>query len=78
MDIELGKDDWGLIVRGDKGRVELFVPNKEEHELSEICHVLLGVKKFESALITLIIGIDEGGRKSEEDEGKKKQNDKNP
>lgn len=50
-EIEIGEDDWAFIARGGKGRIELFMPSKEEIDGSEIFYVLLGIKRFESALL---------------------------
>lgn len=53
-EIEIGEDDWVFITRGGKGRIELFMPSKEEFDSSEIIHVLLGVKRFEMALLEVV------------------------
>ena len=52
--VEIGENDWGFIARGGKGQIELYMPIKEEFDSSEIIHVLLGVKRFETALLEVM------------------------
>ena len=55
IELEIGENDWGFIARGGKGQIELYMPIKEEFDSSEVLHVLLGVKRFETALLEVMV-----------------------
>ena len=54
-EVEIGDDDWAFIAHSGKDGIELMMPSKEEFDSFEIVFILLSVKRFESALLEVLM-----------------------
>jgi len=54
MKQKLGKDDYGFVINGETGNLEMSLPKKEEYTIKELSIVLAGLEKFKKAFKILV------------------------